>query len=100
MIEHNGKKYYTTYEIADLITDESTELHKKWKLLYPNWDSVILLEQVNRVLYTAKNNKEVSFVEFTRGEKGKKKYLAFLIDDVFTYINKKHASNMKFIDKE
>ena len=100
MIEHDGKKYYTTYEIADLISDESTEIQKKWKLLYPNWDSVILLEQVNRVLYTAKNRKEISVVEFTRGEKGKKKYLAFLYEDVCSYIVKKQASNMKFIDKE
>ena len=100
MIEREGKKYYTTYEIVDLINDETSLLHKKWKQLYPNCENVILLEQVNRVLYTAKNDKEVSFVQFTRGEKGKKKYLAFLIDDVITYIEKKHAANMKFIDKE
>ncbi|MCR5436198.1 MAG: hypothetical protein K6E97_03935 [Treponema sp.] len=100
MIEHEGKKYYTTREIVELINDNSTEIHQKWKERYKNYEEVILFEQVNRIVYEAKKNKSVAFVEFTRGEKGKKIYFAFFIDDVITYIDKKKASNIKFVDKE
>ena len=100
MIENKGKKYYTTYEIVDLINNSDTEIHKKWKECFPKHENIILFEQVNRILYKTKKNKEVSFVEFTRGEKGKKVYYAFLLDDVISYINKTKASNIKFIDKE
>ena len=100
MIENNGKKYYTPYEIVDLINNPDTEIHKKWKERFPKFENIILYEQVTRIIYEAKKNKEVAFVQFTRGEKGKKIYYAFLIDDVLTYINKTKAANIKFIDKE
>ena len=100
MIENNGKKYYTTHELVDLINDPATELHKRWKERYSNFENVVLFEQVNRVVYEAKKNKEIAFVEFTRGDQGKKIYFAFLIDDVITYIIKKQAANIKFVEKE
>ena len=104
MIENNGKKYFTTIEIVELINDETTELHNKWVEKHPNYKEVILLEQVNRILYEAKKNKEISVVEYTKSEKSSKKYFAFLIDDVIAYISKDKAElkpcNVKFIDKE
>ncbi|MBO6104551.1 MAG: hypothetical protein J6O99_01475, partial [Methanobrevibacter sp.] len=89
-----------THEIVELINDPKTEIHKKWKERYKNYENVVLYEQVNRIVYEAKKNKSVAFVEFTRGEKGKKVYFAFLIDDVISYIIKKKASNIKFVEKE
>ena len=104
MIENNGKKYYTTYELKDLINDPDTEIHKIWMAAYPRCKEIILQEQVNRILYEAKRNKAVSIVEYTMGEKGQKKYFAFLLDDVIEYIKNREfmpkASNIKFIDKE
>ena len=100
MIENNGKRYFTPYEIVDMISNSDTEIHKKWKDRFPKYETVILFEQVNRILYEAKKNKEVAFVQFTRGEKGKKVYYAFLLEDVITYISKSKASNIKVIDKE
>lgn len=100
MIENNGKRYFTPYEIVDMISNSDTEIHKKWKDRFPKYENVILFEQVNRILYEAKKNKEVAFVQFTRGEKGKKVYYAFLLEDVITYISKSKASNIKVIDKE
>ena len=104
MIENNDKKYYTTYEIADLINDESTEIHKVWNECYPNFQNVVLVEQVNRILYEAKKYKKVSVAEFTKSAKGTKKYFAFLIDDVIEYVKNREilhkTCNLKFIDKE
>ena len=48
MIENNGKRYYTPYEIVDLITNSDTDIHKKWKERFPKYENVILFEQVNR----------------------------------------------------
>ena len=104
MIEHKGKKFYTTYEITDLINDKNTEIHKVWENKYPNYQNVVLLEQVNRILYEAKKNKKVVFIEYTKTEKAKKKYFAFCIDSVIEYIENRdvlnRAFNIKVIDKE
>lgn len=104
MIEHEGKKFYTTYEITDLINDETTEIHKIWKSKYPNYEKVILLEQVNRILYEAKKNKKVVFIEYTKTENAQKKYFAFWVDDVIEYIKNRdvlnRAFNIKVIEKE
>ena len=100
MIEHKGKKFYTTYEIVDLINNPETEIHKNWKNCFPKYENVILYEQVTRILYEAKKHKEITFVQFTKGKNGKKVYYAFLLEDVISYINKTKASNIKFIDKE
>ncbi len=100
MIENGSKKYYTIYELVDLIENPDTEIHKIWKEVYPKYEKIVLFEQVNRVVYEGKKNKAISFVEFTKGENGKKKFYAFLDDDVINYVIQKRGSNMKFIDKE
>lgn len=104
MIEHKGKKFYTTYEITDLINDESTEIHKVWEEIYPNYKNVVLLEQVNRILYEAKKNKKVVFIEYTKTEKAMKKYFAFEVESVIEYIKNRdvlnRAFNIKVIEKE
>ena len=104
MIEHKGKKFYTTYEITDLINDENTEIHKVWKSIYPNYQNIVLLEQVNRILYEAKKNKKVVFIEYTKSETAKKKYFAFWVEDVIEYIKKRDvlnkAFNIKIVEKE
>lgn len=104
MVENNNKKYYTNYELVDLINDETSEIHKVWKEKFSRNREVVLLEQVNRLVYEGKKNKTISYVEFTRGENGKKKYYAFLLEDVIEYIQQrertKKACNVKFIDKE
>ncbi len=103
MIENNGKQYYTAAEIRDLINDSSTEIHAVWKRLFPKYRNVVLLEQVTRILYEAKNYKKIDIVEFTRDENGIKKYFAFYIVDVIEYIKNREehrTANCKFIDKE
>lgn len=100
MIEKGNKRYYTTFELVDLIENPETELHKTWKSVYPNYENVVLFEQVSRVVYEGKKVKDISFVEFTKGDKGKKKFYAFLVDDVINYVIKKRGANLKFIDKE
>lgn len=100
MVECNGKTYYTTYELVDFIKDETTELHREWEKHLNNYKNVVLLEQVNRIVYDAKKNKDISFVEYTRGKNGKKKYYAFLVEDLIKYIVNKSASNIKVINKE
>lgn len=100
MIEHENKKYYTIFEIVDLIENPDAKIHKTWKTVYPNYEKVVLFEQVSRVVYEGKRIKAISFVEFTKGDRGKKKFYAFLIDDVINYVIKKHGANLKFIDKE
>ena len=100
MIKRNNIKYYTTYEIVDLINDPRSELYSIWRKFYPKCEKVILLEQVNRIVFTAKKLKKISFIEFTRGVNGKKKYYAFPVDDLIKYIEQYHASNIKLIDKE
>ena len=104
MIEHEGKKFYTTYEITDLINDDKTEIHKLWEKKYPNYQNVVLLEQVNRILYEAKRNKKIVFIEYTKTENARKKYFAFWIDSVIEYIENRdvlnRAFNIKVIDKE
>lgn len=102
MIEHEKKKYFTNYELLELIRDENTELHKAWKAAFPKFENVILLEQVNRVLYEAKKYKKVEFVEFTKTKSSKKKYFAFEINSVIDYISnyKDRIFNIKVINKE
>ena len=104
MIEHEGKQFYTTYEIKDLINDDETEIHKVWKNKYPNYQNVVLLEQVNRILYEAKKNKKVVFIEYTKTENAIKKYFAFEVNSVIEYIQNRdvlnRAFNIKVIDKE
>ena len=103
MIENKGKKYYTTYEIKDMVNEPDTELHKLWFENMPHQRDFVLIEQVNRIMYEGKNNKHISVAEFTRTENGKKKYFAFLIDDVFEYVKTRESLkqyNVKFTDKE
>ena len=102
MIEHDGKKFYTIYEITDLIEDSTTELHKVWEKKYPNYRNVILVEQVSRVLYEAKRNKAVVFIEYTKTKNANKKYFAFSVESVIEYMQKSddRAFNIKVIDKE
>lgn len=104
MIENNGRKYYTALECVELINDESTEIHKVWEKKYPNYQNIVLLDQVNRILYEAKKLKKISFVEYTKTEKSNKKYFAFQIDEVIEYISTrdilKQPYNLNFIDKE
>ena len=104
MIEHEGKKFYTTYEITDLINDETTEIHKVWKEKNPNYINVVLREQVTRILYEAKKTKKVVFIEYTKTENASKKYFAFWIDDVIDYVKNRdglsRAFNIKVVDKE
>lgn len=104
MITHEGKNYYTTYEITDLINDEKTEIHKIWKAKYPNYMNVVLLEQVNRIVYEAKKNKKIVFIEFIKTENATKKYFAFDIDSLIDYIQNRdvlnRAFNIKVFNKE
>ena len=102
MIEHEGEKYYTILEISDLIEDTRTDLHKVWKEKYPNYQNIILPEQVSRVLYEAKRNKDIVFIEYTKTKNANKKYFAFSINSVIEYIQKSYdrAFNIKVIDKE
>ena len=104
MIEHQGKQFYTTYEITDLINDETTEIHQVWENKYPKYKSVVLIEQVNRILYEAKRNKKVVYIEYTKTENASKKYFAFDIDSVIEYIKNRdvlnRAFNIKVIEKE
>ena len=104
MIEHKGKKFYTTYEITELINDESSELHSVWKSKYPNYQNIVLLEQVNRILYEAKKNKKVVFIEYTKTENASKKYFAFDVESVIEYIKNRdvlnRAFNIKVFEKE
>ena len=103
MIEHNGNKYYTTYEIKDLINDASTEIHKLWFEKMPHCKNGVYIDQVSRILYEGKKNKQISFAEFTKTEKGTKKYFAFLLDDVIEFIKIRETYkhyNITIIDKE
>ena len=104
MIEYEGKRFYTTYEITELINDSTTDIHNVWKNKYPNYQNVVLLEQVNRILYEAKRNKKVVFIEYTKTEKAQKKYFAFEIGSVIDYIQNRDvlnkAFNIKVINKE
>lgn len=104
MIEHKEKKYYTTYEITKLINDPDTEISKIWEEKYPNFQKIILLEQVNRILYEAKKYKKVEFAEYTKTENAKKKYFAFEYQSVIDYIKNRDVSNkaynIKVVEKE
>ena len=103
MIESNGKKYYTTYELKDMINDESTELHQLWFAKMPHCKKAVYTEQISRILYEGKKNKLISIAEYTRSENGKKKYFAFLLDDVIEYVKKRETYkhyNIKIIEKE
>lgn len=106
MIENEGKKYYTTYEILNLVRDETSELNELWNNRFPKYRERqrILFEQVSRVLYKAKNRKQISYITFTRSEQGTKKYFAFLLEDVIAFLreesNFNKAFNIKTIDKE
>ena len=104
MIEQNGKKYYTTYELVKLITDSTTELSQAWQKYKPNYQNVILLEQVCRIVYEGKKKRKISVVEFTKSEKASKKYYAFLLDDVINYLSSRESDrkvyNVKVIEKE
>ena len=104
MIEHNGKKFYTTYEITDLINDEKTDIHQIWEEKYPKYRKVVLLEQVNHILYEAKKNKKVLHIEFTKSETATKKYYAFELESVIDYIKNRdvlsRAFNIRVLEKE
>ena len=102
MIESNGKKYYTTYELKDMINDETTELHKLWFEKMPHCKNAVYIEQVSRILYEGKENKQISFAEFTRSENGKKKYFAFLLDDVIEFVKSRETYkhyNVKIVER-
>ena len=96
MIEHKGKKFYTTYEITESINSEDSEIHKVWEEIYPNYKNVVLLEQVNRIIYEAKKSKKIVFIEYTKTENAKKKYFAFDIDSIIEYIKNRDVLNRAF----
>lgn len=106
MIENNGKNYYTTFEMLELVNDENTEVSKLWKKRFPKRKNreIVLFEQVSRVLYQAKKEKKVSCIEFTKCEGGSKKYFAFSLEGVIEFLKQDSnfikAFNIKIIDKE
>ena len=102
MIESKGKKYYTTYELKDIINDPDAELHKLWFKKMPHSKNVVYIEQVSRVLYEGKKNNQISFAEYTRSEKGTKKYFAFLLEDVIEYVKIRETYkhyNVKIVER-
>ena len=86
MIENKGKRYYTPREMLEIITDEKTELSKAWKKRFPKFQSIVLLDQINRVLNDARRNKEISFISFNKSQHAHKEYYAFTLEDVIDYL--------------
>ena len=107
MIENNGKKYYTAFEIRQMLNDGyEDQLNQFWRIRFPKKKNreVILLEQVSRVLHQARKDKKISYIEFTKCQGGSKKYYAFPLEDIVEYLQQDSnfikAFDIKTINKE
>lgn len=101
MIEHEGKKYYTTYELLDFIRDKEV-LGEMWSKVFPLKHKVILLEHITRVLSNAKMDKKIKFLEYKKNEKSSKTFYAYSIEDVRDFLKsyKKEVYDVKIHEKE
>ena len=86
MVENKNKKYYTTNELLDFIEDEKTELGKTWKRVFPKFESIVLLDQVSRVLAEARKIKSVNYIQFKKNKDSNKQFYAYAIEDVIDYL--------------
>ena len=101
MIEYDGKKYYTPVEILDLIEDGTSDLSKVWKKHFPNYKNVVLLDQINRVLQTARHERKINYMKFKKSPKSEKLFYAFTEKDVIEYLeNTKKEFDICINEKE
>lgn len=89
MIEHNGKKYYTAFELLDFLNDENSELHAAYKKRFPKYEKSVRLEHINRTLTLARRAKKIQFLEYKKNKDSSKVFFAYAMQDVIDYINTK-----------
>ena len=88
MIEYEGKNYYTPVEILDLIEDEKSDLSVVWNKHFPNYKAIVLLDQIKRVLQTARLERKINYMKFRKSLKSEKMFYAFTEKDIIDYLEK------------
>jgi hypothetical protein len=101
MIEFNSKKYYQPIELIDFINDSSSKLSKLWKQKFPKYQQVVLLDQINRVLKTARAESKINFIKFKKYKNSEKMFYGFAVEDVIEYLeNNQQVFDIELNKKE
>ena len=101
MIEHEGKKYFTTYELLDFVNNSESDLGKAWAARFPKFKKTVLMDQLSRVLTGGRQAKQIKFLEFKKNEKSSRVFFAYAPEDVVEYLKtySKKVYNIKLHNK-
>ena len=101
MIEFNSKKYYQPLELIDFINDSSSKLGKLWKQHFPKYQQVVLLDQINRVLKVARDERKINFIKFKKYKNSEKLFYGYAVEDVIEYLeNNQQVFDIELNKKE
>lgn len=85
MIEHNGKKFYSTYEISQMLSPDHTDrLNLAWKQYYNKY----CRGEVQMILDKARKCNAVRHIRYTTQPAGGKTRYAYSLEDVVDFVEK------------